>query len=137
MTSLISDSELEIRKFKMFADKVDTEAKVIDLCKKYLKHKGIDVDQMTTDWANKKLEQPKIEKHYIGPGNNIYKTIKIDRRDLLQGYPPEIIADAKIKVAQHLLRDLIDEGYLKFDTNENFYEDRTEIVARIHVFKRD
>ena len=137
MTSLISDSELEIRKFKMFADKVDTEAKVIDLCKKYLKHKGIDVDQMTTDWANKKLELPKIEKHYVGPGNTIHRVIKIDRRDLLQGYPPEVIADAKIKVAQQMLRDLIEEGYLKFDTNENFYEDRTEIIAHIHVFKRD
>ena len=132
---MISDSEIEVRKFKMYADKVDTEAKVVDLCKKFLKYKGIDVDKITDEWAIKSLEPPKVEKHYIGPGNKIYRMVKIDRRELQQGYPPEILADAKARAAHQLLRDLLAEGYMKFTTQENFYENRVEIIAQIHVSK--
>jgi hypothetical protein len=132
---MISDSELEIRKFKMFADKADSEAKVIELCKKYLAHKGVDVDKIADQWAIKSLEPAKVETKYIGPGIKMYRLVKIDRMELQQGYPPEILAEARAKAAQQLLRDLLEEGYVKFHSQENYNEDRTEIIAQIHVTK--
>ena len=85
---IVEDVDIEIKKFKMYAEKADSEKKIVDLCKKYLKHKGIDVDG-TIDEAMKSAlaaatQPPKVEQRYVGIPDLIRCQAKVvidDRHD--------------------------------------------------------
>jgi hypothetical protein len=63
---IASEDDIQLRKFKMFAENIETTEKAVELCKKFLKHKGWDVDDIIKKSLVRDLEPPKIEKHYVG-----------------------------------------------------------------------
>jgi hypothetical protein len=130
---IVEDSEVEIKKFKMYAEKADSEAKIVDLCKKYLKHKGINTD---SDFVN--LFRPKEpERIYVG----MTDIIKINAETVVDGVDRsarqsgEEFMYARKSVIDKIVYDVIRNDVIKFNTYEKMDTYQTIIHGRLNVWK--
>lgn len=130
---IVEDREVEIKKFKMFADKVNTEAQIVDLCKKYLKHKGIDVDNaaaMNAALASQ-IAPPRIETRYVGAGD----LIEAHGQYAIDDYSIRSIADdveaqvqAKKYIMQNIMQEVVRTDTVKFDQYKDY--NRAQLIVR-------
>jgi hypothetical protein len=133
---MFDDNLIETKKFQMYADKADTEAKRIELCTKYLKSKD----------ALPKPPMPPIpyydpviddKKFYVGP--DTYHTVKAETSvDMLDYERDPVGLDGYLKV--QLCRELTDrmlrDGMVTFHPTTDMYSHRYRIVATIDVVKK-
>jgi hypothetical protein len=134
---IVEDSEVEIKKFKMYAEKADSEAKIVDLCKKYLKHKGIDVDAGFADYF--KPKEP--ERIYVG----MTDIIKINAETVVDGVDRGVdrsarqtsdqMMFARKSVIDKIVYDVIRNDMIKFNTYEKMDTWQTIVHGRLNVWK--
>lgn len=135
---IVDDVDVEIQKFKMFAEKADSEAKVIELCKKYLKHKGIDVDHAAAarDYLASQIVPPTIEKQYVGLRdlNKLEATVSIDW-DRLEDGGPEIRIQYQKRLIDQLVHELVKADAIKFHEYKNFSSYQQVMMAQLFVYR--
>ena len=130
---IVEDSEVEIKKFKMYAEKADSEAKIVDLCKKYLKHKGIDTDAPLVNHF--KPREP--ERIYVG----MTDIIKINAETVFDGFDrsfrqtSEDMMYARKNIVDQIVYDIIRNDLVKFNTYEKMDTRQTIVHGRLNVWK--
>jgi hypothetical protein len=130
---IVEDSEVEIKKFKMYAEKADSEAKIVDLCKKYLKHKGIDTDATLVNHF--KPREP--ERIYVG----MTDIIKINAETVVDGVDrsarqtSEDMMYARKSVIDKIVYDIIRNDLIKFNMYEKMDTWQTIVHGRLNVWK--
>jgi hypothetical protein len=130
---IVEDSEVEIKKFKMYAEKADSEAKIIDLCKKYLKHKGIDTDAALVNHF--KPREP--ERIYVG----MTDIIKINAETIVDGVDrsarqsSEEFMYARKSVIDKIVYDIVRSDLIKFNSYEKMDTWQTIVHGRLNVWK--
>jgi len=141
---IVDDSEVAVKKFKMFAEKVDSEAKVVELCKKYLKHKGIDIDALNNTVSKVLLEQQtapaKVETVYVNPNDlHILKygsTIDNGQLDRLDpAMKQQMIADTKRRMVDNMIYELVQKDLVKFESYQDYACDQMRIYGYLKVWK--
>lgn len=134
---IVDDSEVEIKKFKMFAEKLETESQIIDLCKKYLKHKGVDVDNTA---ALSEIFRPKEpEKIYVGMSDIVkvqgrFKLNEYDFRDTQ--HKLDSIAYASKYVVDEITHQLVKENMIEFETYKDPACYQTIICGNLNVYRK-
>ena len=136
---IVSDNDLETKKFIMYAEKADTEKKRIELCKKYLASKGLDV--------NAAIEKSILEKSFAVPK---VEPIIVNRNDiefLEQGVGIDIdqysdptrkmavLIEAKKALVQDITHTIIQKNLIKFDEWKDPMVWQTKIRARVGIWK--
>ena len=130
---IVEDSEIEIRKFKMGVENADSDKKIVDLCKKYLKYKGIDTDAGFADHF--KPREP--ERIYVG----MTDIIKINAQTIVDGVDrssrqsSEEFMYARKSVIDKIVYDIIRNDLIKFSTYENMDTWQTFVHGRLNVWK--
>ena len=130
---IVEDGEVEIKKFKMYAEKADSEAKIIDLCKKYLKHKGIDTDSAPVNHF--KPREP--ERIYVG----MTDIIKINAETVVDGVDrsarqtSDQMMYARKSVIDKIVYDIIRNDLIKFNMYEKMDTWQTIVHGRLNVWK--
>jgi len=130
---IVEDSEVEIKKFKMYAEKADSEAKIVDLCKKYLKHKGIDTDAPLVNHF--KPREP--ERIYVG----MTDIIKINAETIVDGVDrsarqtSEDMMYARKSVIDKIVYDIIRNDLIKFNMYGKMDTWQTIVHGRLNVWK--
>ena len=120
-----------IKKFKMFAEKADTEQKIIDLCKKYLKHKGIDTDAPLVNHF--KPQEPKIIHVGINDITSVYGQISVDGFDV-SDYG-EKMAHSRKYVIDKILYEIVKNDMILFETYKDMPNYQTIIRGKLNVWK--
>jgi hypothetical protein len=131
---MFDDNLIETKKFQMYADKADTEAKRIELCTKYLKSKD----------ALPKPPMPPIEYRpdrddwrYVGP--DLYHRIKVstemDMLDFEQNRS-DAYNHMRVSLANEIKTELIRENLIVFHPVTEPYEHRFRLLATIDVVKK-
>lgn len=139
---IVDDKDVEIKKFKMYAENADSEQKIVELCKKYLKHKGIDVDHSAAarDFLASQIAPPKIETVYANPNDiHVLKHVAtIDRYLLDQKDPNEklqVIAAHQKRMVDAMAFELVSYNLVKFETYQDYACDQTRLYGYLKVWK--
>jgi len=114
---IVPESEVEIKKFKMFAEKADSEQKIIELCKKYLKHKGIDVDEAFDKMAVMQSVPAQVQKIYVGQGDlkHVHARMMIDEMVHPTLSKIEMGVLLRKELAQRITYELMKGEHIKFE----------------------
>ena len=130
---IVEDVDIEIKKFKMFAEKADSESKIIDLCKKYLKHKGIDTDAPLVNHF-KPQEPLKI---YIGIKDiiSVHGQHIVDGWDMSALQTSEQMIHAKKYVIDKILYEIVQNDMILFDTYKDMARYQTIVKGKLNVWK--
>ena len=133
---IIDESEVEIKKFKMFAENANTEKQVIDLCKKYLKHKGIDIDVNAAYAEMFKPKEP--EKIYVG----LTDIIRVQGQVSLDEYSfrdPTHEMDCMIHARKHIVEnithELVKSDMIEFVSFKDIARYQTVVRGNLNVYK--
>ena len=94
----------------MFAEKADTEQKIIDLCKKYLKHKGIDTDAPLVNHF--KPQEPKIIHVGINDITSVYAAVGMAVN------PSEMLMEIVDNKELHIELSVFEKDILKVKENQ-------------------
>jgi hypothetical protein len=130
---IVEDNEVEIRKFKMCVENADSDKKIVDLCKKYLKHKGIVTDAAPLNHF--KPREP--ERIYVG----MTDIIKINAETIVDGVDRsarqsgEEFMYARKSVIDKIVYDIIRNDLIKFSTYEKMDTWQTIVHGRLNVWK--
>lgn len=127
MNSQMIDNALETQKFKKYAETADTEERRIELCKKYLKSKGIDVDLLE--------RQTKAHEYVASFRNPLLKRLTATRTvdlDLMQDHS-RIKAGVYRDISQYMADELLNQGLIRFNdyTDQVLY--RWNVRAELDV----
>lgn len=128
---IVEDRDLAIKKFKMYAEKVDNETQIIDLCKKYLKHKSIDVDSGFAEHFKPKIP----ERIYVGMTDIIpvRGEIKIDDMALQQS--TQEMMYAKKYVIDQITHQIVRDDMITFQSFKKIDTYQTIIQGKLNVYK--
>ncbi len=135
---MIDESEVKIRKFKMFADKATTETQLVDLCKKYLKHKGIDAEVSKNVSLEELLKPPKIETHYVGIPDltSVHGMYTIDRMNILSATEEKQVQTyARKCVTENIMHELVRNDVIKFEILKDHSCDHITVRGKLLVYK--
>lgn len=138
MTQLASDDEIELRKFKMFAENVATTDKAIELCKKFLKHKGWDIDDIIKKSLVRDLEPVKVEKHYVGLKDLIrcQAYVAIDDMNYLQNLSPvEIESRARQMVVDKITYEIVKNDAFRFEKIYDPVVAQHKLYGNLYIYK--
>lgn len=130
---IVQDTDVEIKKFKMYAEKADSEQKIMELCKKYLKHKGIDTDAPLVNYF--KPQEPK--KIYVGMMDiiKVEAQTKVDGIDRSPMQTSQEILYAKKNVIEQITHQLVRDEMIKFDTYQMMDTYQTIVQGKLNVLK--
>ena len=130
---IVEDVDIEIKKFKMFAEKADSESKIIDLCKKYLKHKGIDTDAPLVNHF--KPQEP--QKIYVGMKDivSVHGQYTVDGCDMSALQTGEKMIYARKYVVDQITHQLILDDLILFDTYKDMPTYQTIDQGKLNVWK--
>jgi hypothetical protein len=130
---IVEDVDIEIKKFKMFAEKADSESKIIDLCKKYLKHKGIDTDAPLVNHF--KPQEP--QKIYVGMKDivSVHGQYTVDGCDMSALQTGEKMIYARKYVVDQITHQLILDDLILFDTYKDMPTYQTIVQGKLNVWK--
>lgn len=137
---IVDDSEIAVKKFKMFADKVNNEAQIVDLCKKYLKHKGIDVDNTATMNAAlaSQIAPPRIEKVFVGASDLIETYGRYEIDDLMIRSIQDSVeaqTQAKMHIAKLIMSEVVKSDAIKFDQYKDYNYGKLVVQGKLVVYK--
>lgn len=130
---IVGDAEVEMKKFKMFAEKADSEAKIMELCKKYLKHKGVDVDKGFADHF-KPLEPQKI---YVGMKDiiSVHGQHTVDGWDMSALQSSEQMIHARKYVVDKILYEIVKNDMILFESYKDISTYQTIVRGKLNVWK--
>ena len=128
---IVDETEVEIKKFKMFAEKANSEKQIIDLCKKYLKHKGIDTDAPLVNHF--KPQEPKIIHVGINDITSVYGQISVDGFDV-SDYGEKMTHSRKY-VIDKILYEIVKNDMILFETYKDMPNYQTIIRGKLNVWK--
>jgi hypothetical protein len=130
---IVNDAEVEIKKFKMFAEKADSEAKIMELCKKYLKHKGVDVDRGFADHF--KPQEP--QKIYVGMKDiiSVHGQHTVDGWDMSALQSSEQMIHARKYVIDKILYEIVKNDMILFETYKDMPAYQTIVRGKLNVWK--
>lgn len=130
---IVDDKEIEIKKFKMFAENVNSEQKIIELCKKYLKHKGIDID------TNAFVPPPPPQQIFINKEDVefISYKMKIDDNMFFQNTMARMEMEAAIRknIVESIMHELVMRNLIKFDTLKDHMNCQTMVNGKIGIWR--
>jgi hypothetical protein len=129
------DGMLETKKFQMYAEKADTEEKRIELCKKYLKHKGMDPDKPGPMGP---IGEYIATTHDTGLIRRLSNRIVVDAIDVeqLRGQMgPLMEVELKRKCADGIMETVMREGYIRFSTSRDMSRDQYIVNAELFVWR--
>ena len=130
---IVEDVDIEIKKFKMYAERADSESKIIDLCKKYLKHKGVDTD---ASFVN--LFEPKEpQKIYVGMKDivSVHGRITVDGCDMSALQTSEQMIHARKYVIDKILYEIVKNDMIEFNTYKDMPKYQTIVQGKLNVWK--
>lgn len=132
---IVNDTDIEIKKFKMFAEKADSEQKIVELCKKYLKHKGIDVDHTAAFIEHLTPREPM--KIYVGMTDihTINSRFTIDGIDMSASQMSDQMMYARKHVLENITVELLKANLVEFNFYKRMDTYQTELNARLHVWR--
>ena len=130
---IVEDVDIEIRKFKMFAENADSEAKIMELCKKYLKHKGVDVDKGFSDYF--KPQEP--QKIYVGMKDiiSVNAQTRVDDWDMSIRKTSNGIMYARKYIVDEITHQLVQNDMILFETYKDMPASQTIIHGKLNVWK--
>lgn len=133
---IVEDVDIEIKKFKMYAERADSEAKIVELCKKYLKHKGIDADAPFVNHF--KPQEP--QKIYIGINDivSVKAQYKVDGFDMTLSRSNQEMTEmmyARKYVVDQITHQLILDDLILFDTYKHMPTYQTIVQGKLNVWK--
>lgn len=130
---IVDDAEVEIKKFKMFAEKADSEAKIMELCKKYLKHKGIDVDRGFADHF--KPQEP--QKIYVGMKDiiSVNAQTRVDGWDMSTRQTSDEVMYARKYITDQITYQLVKNDMILFETYKDMPTYQTVVHGKLNVWK--
>jgi len=130
---IVEDNVLETKKFQMYAEKADTEIKRIELCKKYLKAKGIDTDAPLVNHF--KPQEPK--KIYVGMNDIIplNAEMRVDGWDMSARQTSDEMIHARKYVIDKILYEIVREDMIRFETYKDMPTYQTIIRGKLNVWK--
>lgn len=130
---IVDDKEVEIKKFKMFAENVDSEQKIIELCKKYLKHKGIDIDTPLVNHF--KPQEP--QKIYVGMNDivSVCGQVTVDGWDMSPLQTSDEMIHARKYVIDKILYEIVQHDMILFDTYKDMPNYQTIVRGKLNVWK--
>jgi hypothetical protein len=120
----IFDEALETKKFQMYAEKADTVEKRIDLCEKYLRAKKKQMGQVEhlTFQDTKGIHR-------------LYARSIISDELAYSGSKSEIESVVQRQLVDEIIREMIKNEYISFDTERRLYQSDTIFSARTFVWK--
>lgn len=138
----VYDQELETKKFKMYAETADTPERRIELCKKYLKAKGIDVDailahKVSDTWSQMKDQyatdfgNPKYHPNIVSVVAN--ETVDLD--SVRYKIEPDLIQMLHKQTFSELTHQIAKADLVSFDTWEDVIRRQYTVRASINVWK--
>ena len=130
---IVEDVDIEIKKFKMFAEKADSESKIIDLCKKYLKHKGIDTDAPLVNHF--KPREP--ERIYVGMKDivSVHGRVTVDGWDMSAMQTSDQMMQARKYVIDEILYEIVKNDMIEFNTYKDMPTYQTIVQGKLNVWK--
>lgn len=127
MKNQMIDNVLETQKFKKYAETADTEERRIELCKKYLKSKGIDVDLLA--------QQTKAHEYVESFRNPLLKRLTVTKTVDLDIMPDHnrIKAGVYREISQYMADELLKQDLIRFNdyTDQVLY--RWNVRAELDV----
>ena len=130
---IVEDVDIEIKKFKMYAERADSESKIIDLCKKYLKHKGIDTDAPLVNHF--KPQGP--QKIYVGMKDivSVHGQHTVDGCDMSALQTGEKMIYARKYVIDKILYEIVKNDMIEFNTYKDMPTYQTIVQGKLNVWK--
>lgn len=128
---IVEEKEVEIKKFKMFAEKADSEKQIIDLCKKYLKHKGIDTDSPLVNHF--KPQEPRIIHVGMNDIVSVYGQVSVDGLDV-PDYGEKMLHSRKY-VIDKIVYELVSNDMILFETYKDMPNYQTILRGKLNVWK--
>ena len=127
MKSQLIDNALETQKFKKYAETADTEERRIELCKKYLKSKGIDVDLLQRQ--TKAHEYVESFRNPLLQRLSVAKSVDLDLMQDHKAIKGSVYRDISLDMADQLLQ----KGLIRFNeyTDQALY--RWNVRAELDV----
>lgn len=130
---IVDENEVAVKKFKMFAEKAKNERDVIDLCRKYLKHKGIDVDTPLESYFAPKLP----EKIYVGMKDivRVQGQFILDGYDMSKNQTSQEVAYAQKYVVDNIIHELVKSNLIDFQSYRKMDTYQTVVRGTLHAWK--
>lgn len=134
---IIDESEVEIKKFKMFAEKADSEQKIVELCKKYLKHKGIDTDAIENRILLESLRPKEPQRIYVGKPDihTVNSRFTVDGFDMSVTQSSDQMIYARKCILENITMEMFKSDLIEFETFKKMDTYQTIINGRVHVWK--
>lgn len=132
---IVPQKEVEIQKFKMFAERVNTEDQAINLCKKYLKHKGIDLNPTMIPIA-----PPVVQKIYMNKDDVEFMRhqVVLDRFHI-EGLSPsekmQMQSQLHKEIADHLVYEMLKRDLVRLETYEDLCRAQTIHSATVGIWR--
>lgn len=130
---IVAENEIAIKKFKMFAEKADSEKDLVNLCRKYLKHKGIDID---TPLLNH-FEPKEPQRIYVGMKDimQVRGQFIVDGFDNSTRQISDELIYAKRYVIDNITHDLVKNDMIEIETFRKMDTYQTIVRGTLNVWK--
>ncbi len=127
---IVEDSEVAIKKFKMFADKAKTDRELVELCRKYLKHKGVILDQ--PDPVTFMPQEPKTV--YVGTSD----IVRVHGQFICDGFDMAAhqIQYARRFVVENVVRELTEQNLIDIQSFRKMDTYQTVVRGTLHAWRK-
>ena len=131
---IVDDNALETKKFQMYAEKADTEAKRIELCKKYLQSKGIKLDNDIKAYVPPTPQMIVINKQDV---EFISYRLEIDDNLYYQNATNNMEMERHIRknIADNLSYEMLVRQMITFDTYKDYARMQTIINGKVGIWR--
>jgi len=128
---IVDENEVAVKKFKMFAEKAKNERDVINLCRKYLKHKGIDIDSSLESHFAPKMP----EKIYVGAKDilRVQGQFILDGYDMSKNTTSQDVAYAQKYVIDNIVHELVKGNMIDIQSYRNMDTFQTVVRGTLNV----
>lgn len=128
---IVDDNALETKKFQMYAEKADTEAKRIELCKKYLDSKGIKTDAYLPAPIPEMIVINKQDVEFLS-----YR-LEIDDNMYYQNATNNMEMERHIRknIADNLSYEMLVRQMITFDTYKDYARMQTIINGKVGIWR--
>lgn len=125
---MIDEKQIETVKFKTYAEKADTEEKRIELCRKYLQHKGmiVIVNTAKPDFTPKLQDTKGIHRVCARQAVDMY---------VIEQVGPEFYNQMRQNCVRLLSEELLKAKLIHFDDRKDFGDDKFVTTATLLVWK--